>query len=95
MYIVLIVTMTKDGIAANVTMILRYANIFCAACHGELKAVEHQTIRIGKAKSFPSRCSLNLISEVAPMNICCHLATWTCDKTSYNLSITFLENSAG
>ena len=52
LYIVLIVTMTKDGIVANVT-ILRYANIFCAVCHGELKAVEHQTIRIGEAKSFP------------------------------------------
>ena len=29
------------------------------------------------------------------MNICCILATWTCDKTCYNLLITFLENSAG
>ena len=45
--------MTKDGIADNVLVILRYANIFCAVCHGELKAVEHQTIRIGEAKSFP------------------------------------------
>ena len=53
LYILLIVTMTKDGIVANV-VILRYANIFCAACHGELKSLEHQTIRIGKAKSFPS-----------------------------------------
>lgn len=94
MYILLIVTMTKDGIVVNVT-ILRYANIFCAACHEELKAVEHQTIKISKAKSFPFYCSLNLTSEVAPMNICCHLATWTCDKTCYNLLITFLENSAG
>ena len=60
LYILLMVTMTKDGIVVNVTMILRYANIFCAACHGELKSVEHQTIRIGKAKSFLSWCSLNL-----------------------------------
>ena len=53
LYILLIVTMTKDGIADNVLVILRYTNIFCAVCHGELKAVEHQTIRIGEAKSFP------------------------------------------
>ena len=51
LYIVLIVTMTKDAIVANV-VILRYANIFCAACHGELKSVEHQTIRIGKVEIF-------------------------------------------
>ena len=52
LYILLIVTMTKDGIVANVTRILRYANIFCAACHGEIKSVEHQTIRIGKVEIF-------------------------------------------
>ena len=73
----------------------RYANIFCATCHGELAALQPQTIRIGRPFCFGKSRRLIQMLKVAPMNTCFVLVALTFGKTFYDPSSMLQANSDG